>query len=324
MKNTSCLITSSFLLLFTLFNNQAFAQSDSGLEKIDESLLISGLATNILQKDHFDFVSFSSFNSFWWGVHQSVQASPIVDRLRYSQFNTTLDTYYGFSHSQRWDAGIRLRYARSRLDNIASNSAFKVFRSYNEEDENVNVDKTYGGLAGVGIRVRAMPIGSLPELSINAGFTFSTVQNDTTARNLGADRNVFDLNVTYYSKINANNYYYFIVNGSTFLPGENNEEMLFTSGASFFLVRMLYAQQWVIYPGLSYNMSYKTPAQLDQTLIRINEQLLGIVGLQYQPTPRFTFSTSIGIPIWLNNSALQISQIRNSYSLVTFGLRVHI
>jgi hypothetical protein len=324
MKNTSFFIKSSMLLLFTLFSKPIVAQSDSGLEKIDESLFISGLATNILQKDHFDIVSFSSFNSFWWGVHQSIQASPIVDRLRYSQFNSTLDTYYGFSHSQRWDAGIRLRYARSRLDNTASNSAFKVFRSYSEEEDNVNVDKTYGGLAGAGIRLRFMPIGSMPELSINSGFTFSTVQNDTTARNLGADRNVFDLNVTYFSKINANNYYYFIANGSMFLPGENNEEILYTSGLSFFLVRMLNAQKWALYPGLSYNMSYKSPEQLDQVLIRINEQLLGIVGLQYQPSARFTYSTSIGIPIWLNNSALQLSQIRNSYSLITLGLRVHI
>jgi hypothetical protein len=178
-------------------------------------------------------------------------------------------------------------------------------------------------LAGAGIRLRFMPIRSMPELSINTGFTFSTVQNDTTARNLGADRHMFDLNLTYFSKVNANNYYYFIVNGSTFLPGENNKETLFTSGVSFFLVRLLNAQKWALYPGLSYNMSYKSPEQLDQDLIRINEQLLGIIGLQYQPSTRFTYSTSIGIPIWLNDSALQLSQIRNSYSLITFGLRVH-
>ncbi len=324
MKTISTAIKVTVVMLFVFQQMSSFAQSDSGLEKIDESLFISGLATNILQKDHFDIVNFSSFNSFWWAVHRSTEPSPIVDRLRYSQFNTTLDAYYGFSYSQRWDAGIRLRYARSRLDNVASSSPFKVFQSFNSEEENVNVDKTYGGVAGVGIRLRLMPVASLPELSINTGFTFSTVQDDEAALNLGADRNVFDLNITYYSEINADNYYYFILNGSSFLPGENNDNTLFTSGASFFLVRMLSAQRWVVYPGLSYNMSYKSPEFLDQALIRVNEQLLGIVGIQYQPSINFSISTSVGIPIWLNNSALQISQVRNSYSLVNLGIRVHI
>jgi len=317
------------LLFLCALSLQLHAQQNKptqniGLETLDETFFFGGLSATILDPGKVEVNFYTSMFSTWLAVHESVIESPVRDRLRLSEFTGNLETYYGLSADGRWDLGLRLRHGRRRLDNSAQSSPFKVLKSSRGTDEadNVGIDKTYAGLKELGLRFRLMPFKSVPELTLNAGYSISTVKSEEDQEFLLADRNTVDLNLSYYIDINngGSSYYYFILNGLAYLPSATNDEALYNTAASFFVVQRLGAR-FVIFPGISYNLTFKPPSVADNALIRTNEQVLGTLGLQYQPSNNFSINVSGAVPLLLETSNLLVQQIRKSYSFVSLGGR---
>ena len=135
------------------------------------------------------------------------------------------------------------------------------------------------------------------------------------------------MNVTYYVPLNSDrsSFYYFIFNGSAAFPGSlpENQEALFNTTGSFFVVQRL--RKVVVYPGLSYNITFKPPSEgsfSDASMIRTGTQLLGTLGLQFQPTNDFSFNLSASIPFLLTTTNMRQRLVRDSYSLVNVGFRL--
>ncbi len=291
------------------------------LDTLNTSFFISGIAANILPKDRVEILAYSSLNSFWLAIHESVEESPVRDRLRATRFTTNVEGYFGFSNSQRWDLGLRLQYARYRLDNEARSSPFRVFENFETPAVENGLDQNYQALTGIGVRARFMPIASVPALTLNGGYTVASVKSEEKQQRLNAQRDIFDLGAAYFLEMNANTYYYFLANTSVFLPSEILNEALYNSSVSFFLVQMAFGQKFVFYPGLSYNLTYKSPAYGNQFLVRTNDQLLAFAGIQYQPGSNFNVNMSLAYPLFWNDSNLLVEQVRESYTLVSLGLR---
>ncbi len=308
-------------------------KSKSGLKTLDESFFVGGLSATILDRGQIEVNANASLFSAWQAVHQSIIESPVVDRLRFTDFTANVEAYYGFSYSGRWDLGIRLRYARSRLDHAARSSPFKVFGSDNA-DGDCGTNITYQGLRAIGLRFRVMPLVSVPELTITGGYSFASIKSDTVAFFLNADRNNFDLNATYYIPLNENNssFYYFIANGNAYQPGidsdhrclatVSNDTWRFDASGSFFIVQRL--GRLMLYPGITYTINFKPPARegSDKALIKTSEQVLGILGVQYQIGETINVNLSGAIPFLLESSNLQTELVRTSYSFVSLGGRV--
>ncbi len=325
MKTTPFPLKQCFIILpFLLGSFFSFGQDDKiGLELLDEeSFFFAGLSPSVLVRGKVEVNFYSSIFSNWLAVHESVIDSPIRDRLRLSEFLANAEVYYGTSASGRWDVGTRFRYARRRLDNSAQSSPFKVFEKSESEAENAVVDKTYSGLREIGIRFRMVPFQNIPALTLNGGYSFSPIKSEEDQKNLAADRNSFDLNVAYYIELNNNAYYYFIANGIAFHPSAVNEEWLYNTTGSFFLVQMIANRKLAIYPGLSYAIAFKPPSAVsDHSLVKTNEQLLGILGLQFQPSGSFSLSLSGAIPLILESANLLVRPVKESYSFVSIGGR---
>lgn len=313
-----------FLLAFSVQAQQNKPTENIGLETLDETFFFGGLSATILDPGKVEVNFYTSLFSTWLAVHESVIESPVRDRLRLSEFTGNLEAYYGLSADGRWDLGLRLRHGRRRLDNSAQSSPFKVLKSSRgtDEAENIGTDKTYAGLKEVGLRFRLMPFKSVPELTLNAGYSISPIKTEEDQEFLLADRNTVDLNLSYFIDINkgGSSYYYFILNGLAYLPSATNDEALYNSAASFFVVQRLGAN-FVIFPGISYNLTFKPPSVADDALIKTNEQVLGTLGLQYQPSNNFSVNISGAIPLLLETSNLLVRQVRESYSFVSLGGR---
>ena len=91
---------------------------------------------------------------------------------------------------------------------------------------------------------------------------------------------------------------------------------------SIFLVHLFFLQNLAVYPGLSYNVTYKSPDVLDQFLIKTREQVDATIGVQYQPSPLWSFNFSISRPLLIKTSNLVSEIVRESYSAVNIGARV--
>ena len=315
-------------VLSTSFMTATFAQGDDGLELLDESLFIGGLSPTVLTSGNVEFNFYSSLFSSWIALHESVIESPVQDRLRLTEFNSNLETYFGISRSGRWDIGARVRYGRRRLANAATDPVFDVFSSSDEESTNRGTDKTYSGLREVGVRFRLMPFSNLENFTINAGYSYGEWGNGSDDETFKlADRNSFDVNLSYFVSLNERqtSYYYFIVNGTSFQPGSLriNEDWLHNTSGSFFIVQRM--GKFVVYPGLTYTLAFKPPSSgsfSDKALIKSSEQLLGTLGIQYQPSFNTSFNVSASMPFILSTTNLRQRLVRESYSFVTIGGRI--
>jgi hypothetical protein len=296
---------------FLLANNQANAQkfkySVPGLDTL-EAFIVGGGSTAVLKKGKAEVIWNNTLSSYWLAFHQSDQNSPILDRFRRSLFQSDLFMYYGFSYNGRWDIGIQAKYVRSRLDNSASSSMFKVFQkeSAGEDqssfyDSDIFFDKSFGGLGHLGLRFRFIPILSTPELVVNGGYAVSTVKDETKQLQLGADRDIADLGFTYFKQMTPNAYYYFSGLVQTFFPSSVRDQYLFNTNASFYLVHRTTNNKFTFYPGLSYNFSFR-PSELESnpSLIKVADFLFAFAGLQYsQPSARNCQRLLYGIFTWI-------------------------
>lgn len=293
------------------------------LDTLDQNLFLVGIAANILPDDRIELLQYSTLNSFWLAFHQFGDGSPVLDRFRSTTFISSLEAYYGVSGSQRWDIGLRLRYMRTRLDNDARSPLTEVFRSSADVPPPDGRDHNFSGLVGAGLRVRIMPISSIPSLTINAGYSISNVKSEVEREALHAERDIADLAVTYYTDISPNVYYYFIATAAAYLPAKMvNEQALYAASGNFFLVHISTSRKWVFYPGLSYNITFKPPQLRDDWLIRQDDLLLAMAGMQFQPTTSFHINASIGYPLFINNTNPNFKQVRSSYSLWNLGFRL--
>lgn len=318
------LIISIMIMLALGANGQ---RNSGGLELLDESLFIGGLSPAVMTKGDVEVNFYSALFSSWIGLHESATVeSPIRDRLRLTDFNTNLETYFGMSRNGRWDIGARLRYGRLRLANAASDSPFDVFSSSDAESSNIGTDKTYSGLREIGIRFRLVPFENVEGLSVNAGYSFGSIGNSNDdAGFVLADRNSVDVNLTYYISLNPNSFYYFIFSGKSSGAGSlpQTAEALHNTTGSFFIAQRL--GPIVVYPGISYSLDFKPPSQgsfSDKALIKQGEQVLGTLGIQFNPSYNLSFNINASIPFIISTTNLRQRLIRESYSFVSIGGRI--
>ena len=263
------------LFIVNAISAQKFKYSIPGLDSLEKSFIVNGGASTVLASGDAEIIWNNTLASYWIAIHQNGRNSPIIDRIRQTQFISDLYGFYGVSPSGQWDIGLQLRYLRARKDNAATSSMYRVFQSTSDDEggnpdaaseaAGIVFDDSFGQLAGAGLRFRVKPFKLRPEFVINGGYMISTVRNENTQLQLGAGRDMFDVGFTYYKEINRNTYYFisglFAVNFPTSvddpLPIEFRDEYLYNTNLNFFLVQRTNDNKLTFYPGLSYGLNFK-------------------------------------------------------------------
>ena len=330
--DSKCLFILLFsILAFTMVDAQKFRYSLPGLDTL-ETFIVSGSSSSVLRNGQAEIISNNTLTSFQLAFHQSGENSPVLDRFRQTQFTSDLFAFYGISRSGRLDVGVQAKYLRNRIDNAAASSMFRVFKGGNSEDgqgsvldPNAFFDRSFGGLAFIGLRFRALPFQSIPELVINGGYSFSTVNDETEQLRLAADRDFADIGLTYYKKLNNSTYYFFSANGQAFFSSPITDENRYVTSASFFLIQRTTNQKFTFYPGITYSLTFK-PSKLDSNPSLISEStfLLAYGGIQYAPQPEYNIFLIAGIPLITDVTNPQQEIIRSSFSTISLGFRVGI
>ena len=307
-------------LLLLLLKSSAFGQALRAPRPDSlQPLYLAGVSPVILGKDQVEVSFVNSLTSFWLASLESApdfSPSGIINRYRFTNFDQLLRVSYGFGHSGRWDLGALVQYRHRRLDDEASSSPFRVFQG----DDQPALSQTDRGLALAGARLRVMPFAAVPELVLQTSVAFPVAKDEDVRQGLGADRTQVDLFATFYKSFNPQTYYYLQAGWLTQFSNPENDQTTHQVSGSGFLVQRLFDYKVYLYPGLTYAASLQA-LRNQRGLRRINQQLLGGIGVQYQPWRVLSFSLYGQLPFILDSGSSATEWVRESYASWTLGIR---
>jgi len=319
------------LLTITQMQAQKFKYAIPGIDTLAQNFIVSGAASTVLSQGRSEVILNNSLTSYWVAVHANGNDSPVLDRFRNTSFNTDLAVYYGVSQSGMWDLGLQLGYVRTRLDNSALSSPLKVFDKVEDPtpDENAlnTYDKSFGGVANAGIRLRYRPFRYVPEFLLSGGYSVTTIADEFKRQRLNADRNFFDVAASYY-KMLAPNIYYFLnsslrgygpAKSASTLPGTSSEGSQYISSFNFFIIKRTGNQKFTFYPGLNYNLAFRPSTYDAKPLVKISEFFFLYAGIQYSITTKHNIFFNAGLPLFITVTNPQLEIVRESYSTLSLG-----
>ncbi len=325
-----------FFFLFTVSIQSLFAQkfkySSPGLDTIQQNFIVGSGVSTVLKSGQTEVLFNSTLASYWIAFHENGNNSPVSNRIRNTNWTSEVTALHGISYSGRFNIGLKVRYTRSRLDEVASSSPFRVFGNKETESQkfrsNPSVDTTFAGLSHIGISMRFKPFVRIPELVLTGGYLRSTVNDDFKREQLQA-RDIADIGLTYYRPISNNVFYFFGAQLQAALPfkSESTSQLafakpLYTSTTSFYLVHMSKNKKIIIYPGLSYSLSFKPSEYSDQSgLLKTTEFLFAFASVQYAMNVRNSVSFTAGFPLISEVTNPQIEIVGKSYSLAQVIVR---
>ncbi len=285
--------------------------------RADKITFYTGISPVILKKDAVEATFNNSLTSFWVAVNEylpAYNASRVANRYRFSRLEQLARVSYGFSPGGRWDLGAEFRYTHSRLDDEARSSPFRVF-----EGESGSGD-TFRGLSYLGLRFRAAPFETLPELSLQATVHYPFARQEELRLRLGAQRTQLGAMATFYRQFNASTYLFLQGEWRAHLKNDENPFTTHTPSASGFLVLDLWDGQWYLFPGLTYGVALQKSA--GGSLARLNHQFLGSLGLLFQPDVRYGILFNTQFPFILDSGSFYTEWVPESYSSFTLGIRL--
>ena len=323
----SCLLFGCFSL--QKISAQKFRYSIPGLDTLQKNFIVGGGASTVLQAGQGEIILNNGLASYWMAIHENGDDSPVLDRFRNTIFLTDLYGFFGLSQNGKIDAGLQLRYARTRFDNSAISSPFEVFEKTKSDpllraptdDGQIIVDSSFGSISLVGLRLRYKPFLRVPELVINGGISLSMVRNERLRKQLDADADVLDVGATYYHRVSSRVYYFGGGTMQVFLPTLERQNTQYQSTLNLFLIHRSRNQKLSFLPGLNYSIRFRKSVFDEHALIKSSDFLFAMLGIQYSLNQDFILFGYGGFPLIANSIPPQLEIVRNSYSLFTFGVR---
>jgi hypothetical protein len=307
-----------------------FAQSnDFPKDDVQKQPIFVGTSPSVLKHGDGDFSYVNSMNSYWIVAQYQDKANDatyVLNRYRKTDFQQLFRFTYGYSKTENWDLGVELRLARSRFDDYARNSPFKVFAN-DSKDQTENLH----GVSTVGFRFRYMPNRTIPEWTTYTTVQFPLANSREKQLAFGQFRSSFALGSTFYQQISPK-LYAFYQGEYAFLP--RNKEMTFAkTGESFpnnknthnislntTLVRDLWDERLYATAGASYQLSLE-PTRA-QPLHREVNLLFGNLGLYFRVGEHFSLTANVLLPLIIDTGSSESIILRNSFSGVSLGGRL--
>lgn len=305
-----------FVIIYLLNNitSPLIAQIVEQLETQEEELAILGFSPVILPKDALDVGITNSLSSFWLLTQQfnpATSAFEDVDRSRYSRLDHITKISYGFSAKQRWDLGAEFRYALVYAGKDADSNPFHLFNP----PANTFHQR---GLTAAGIRLRYAPLKKYSGLTLTGSVLFPTGKDPMKRRNLAFDRTEMGVAATLIDRFNEKVSYYLLGDWRIRFSNVENPQTVHLPTLAAYLIFDLYDQRLYLFPGLATSYSF------NQKLDKLNNQLYGSLGLQYQSLSGFNVFINTQTPFIFDSGNPLRTWERKSYLGWTLGLRLRL
>ncbi len=297
----------------------------SGQDTIIAPQLYTGISNYVLEKGHLEVNFQNALSSFIIELDRGYGEENIpVDRLRTTQSTHLLRVYFGTSPTQKWDAGIALRYSRARLDDWSRNSpeVFKGNGNLSQEDLEGDRNFNFRGLSMLGFRARLMLFDNIPELSLQGLLDFPILGNRDLKKILNTSRVEAGLSATYYYELFNNTFLFFDAGWRSFLKSDILNKTNHQLSLSAYWIFTLNNGNFHFFPGITYGQLFEQANGL--WMNSVNRQLFGGIGLLYQPRQGVGFFLNGQFPLIVDSGSEQVRWIKESFSALAFGIRVTI
>lgn len=317
------------LLLLACNTAAIFSQSnDFPKDEVQKQPIFVGTSPAVLKHGSGDFSYVNNLSSFWVVTQyrdKANDATYVINRFRYTDFQQLFRFTYGYSKNERWDMGVELRLARHREDDFARQSALRIFANDNKDaTENIH------GVSTVGFRFRYMPSPNTPEWT-----TYSTVQFPVGSERRQLKLNQFRTNIalgsTYYKQITPK-LYAFYQGEYSFLP-RNSDLTYAKTGESYpqnknthqlalntTLVREIWDERLYVMGGFAYQFTLE-PTRA-KPLNREANLAFSSLGLYFRAGEHFALTFNSLIPLVLDTGNESATILRNSFSGFSLGGRI--
>lgn len=297
--------TKFLLLLFALPITVALAQPNSFFsakvfqeDSLETFPVFSGLSPLLVPSGQVELLFFNTLSTqtnraFSGGTSRGTALQHI------------LQVTYGVSKNGRFNIGTDIQYLHYRLDGNSNNSSLKVFKSTASDtvvtdanDDNL-LALSFHTLSRVGLRFRATPFYSLPELTLQGGVLFPLAyQAPAIERALDLARTQVWLQGNFYHLF-GEGLYGFANAGAYFkLPNDKQRQTAVVPVANLVIAKTLLDDFLIVFAQTAFNGNFNK--EYKAGLKNTSYQLLYGLGVQVQPSNRFSISAELQKPI-LNN-----------------------
>lgn len=270
--------------------------------------LFAGLSPNMIIEGQWEINLYNALST-----QKLVPALANQEVYRSSSLQQALQVWHNPFRSNRVNVGLGFRFGHQLTDQQEDRSPLRVLGSGDEQST------AFHALTAVGPSVRFIPIRTLPELSIQSSFLFPVAKELITRQALGWDRSAFLLQGAFQQRLNP--WLYGFVSTGTTLLFKNDDRMQTTLSVptALYLAAQIAQSNWYVIPDLSYTTSYNDRFQ--GSLRHVSSQWLGGLGIQYYPSPSWTFFLLWERSLGMNIVGSTTEFINRSFNQVSLGVR---
>lgn len=287
----------------------AVAQEDLALlpDTLDLPALFPGLAPQMIGQDQWEVLVFNPLTTF--KLDNQVDSSV----FRGTQLTHILQVNYGLLRNRRLNVGVELQYGHARSDSEETSSPFRVLGSQRE------TGRSFRSFSAAGLRLRAMPFGTLPELTLQSALLFPLGKDSLHRAALGRQRIEWQLQGGFYQRLQPWLTAFLDINYAVRFKSDENRQTDHIPGFNLLLSAELVRQRLFLYPGLGYSALLRSRFMAAAGRVDIN--WLYTLGAQYSCSGRLLLALQWS-RLFDQITARQVQKIRpRSFNSVSLSLR---
>ncbi len=229
--------------------------------------LFPGLAPQMIGQNQWEFLLFNPLSTF--KLDNRIDSAV----FRGTQLSHILQVNYGVLKSRRFNAGLELQYGHARTDEEENSSPFRVLGNQSE------TGRSFHSFSALGVRLRAMPLGTLPELTVQTALLFPIGKDSLHRAALGRQRIEWQLQAGFYQRIQPWLTVFLDLNYAVRFENRENRQTDHIPGFNLFLTAELIRDRLYVYPGIGYSVLLRSRFMAAPARVDIN--WLYTLGTQY-------------------------------------------
>lgn len=296
-------------LLLLVFFLTGYARIQA--QTVDSMLIISpGLSPSVVAKGRLELALFNQLSSL--NFEQTIDAD--VFRQRYSSLYHVLQVGYGLDRYNRLNIGASAVFAHNRQDDMEDRSAFAVFQGADA------ASLVYRNMAAVGLYARAIPVRNLPELTVQAGIFFPTINASQARQASGYDRTFVQLQFAFYQQFSPLFYAFATAGGNLFLPYEFRKQTSLNVPVSLYpVVRLGTGSNTYVFGSFTYTGVFN---KVKPGFLRANGyQMYYGLGAQYYFQPDMSIYLQLQWPAAVDLNSPTTEVLRKNTFILGLGAR---
>jgi hypothetical protein len=259
-------------------------------------LILPGVSPYLIGAGQWELVGFSSFS--WLRINSLIDSDQTLKQRASVQ---TLQMMFGLDAGRRLNVGFEAQMGSV----YQADTGGDFFR--------------YAGLSVLGMRLRANPFATLPELTLQSALLLPAASDRELRGALGRDRTQWLSQANFYQQLRPWLFVFLQLDAAIQFRNAEHRQTTYAFPASLYAVAECIPGKLYLFPGLNYSANYEPRYK---GAWRQNSRLFALsLGAQWIFSPQVMFNVQLQRPLLSDIESLVFDIDNDSYALLNFGLR---